>query len=253
MVSSCPPCPSLLISTVIWYRPIPFVICMKTKNGVVIPGNAGTIKFSNIPTIADLRLNGSLSTASQSNIALHIGGGFPDACFFGFLFATFPPRAYRQFSVGEATQKNCLRFTRPLGNRGFFARRDENERRHENSAGGGAKKTSACVVSALLRTRGSVRAPQVRVLDPTTFGGLASTELNIGSLRVLHRFFKSVAWSRAPQRLLKPFRASCDDSNTRLRGMQVKEKGFALRGSNSQARQAPNGPRGDRATHKPEA
>src|SRR5271166_1935175 len=55
------------------------------------------------------------------------------------------------------------------------------------------KETSACAVSALLRTRIVRGVPQARVLDPTTVVGLQAPVRNIGSQRVLHRFVKSYA------------------------------------------------------------
>src|SRR3989442_1723006 len=46
-------------------------------------------------------------------------------------------------------------------------------------------------------------------------GGLASAVTSFGSLRVKHRFVKSVRLSRTPQRFWKPLPASSLDSNMR--------------------------------------
>ena len=86
------------------------------------------------------------------------------------------------------------------------------------------EKTSTCAVQTLLRTRGSVRAPQVRFLDPTTEVGLQAPNTFIGSLRVLHRFFKSVVLSRTPQRFAKSLPTPVVECSTPDRQLQVNWK-----------------------------
>src|SRR5262249_47359961 len=78
--------------------------------------------------------------------------------------------------------------------------------------GKAGEKTSTCAVKALLRTRCVVGCltPGFRI---PLLGGLASAGQHIGSLRVLHRFFKSIAFPRTPQRLVGLYHARAAESS----------------------------------------
>src|SRR5262249_32916130 len=88
------------------------------------------------------------------------------------------------------------------------------------TVGRAQEKTSTCAVGALLRTRCSLGRLMPGFGIPLQ-GGLASTGQMFGSLRELHRFFKSVARSRTPQRFLRPLPTSwreCTTARSEIQG-----------------------------------
>ncbi len=132
-----------------------------------------------------------------------------------FNASTTGPESADDYGLSDYSHRPCGLSCISTGAADIRRRGEKNYRRNEKRRAQRAKKTSACAVSALLRTRNSQGCLTSGFWIPLPYGWACKRRTDYWLPRVLHRFVKSDACSRTPQRFIgRPFPTSYTECTT---------------------------------------